>query len=429
MAGDSDGDHPRSRGVYPTTCHPHGRLPGSSPLARGLRHAYHVSATRNWIIPARAGFTRRPGRRRTRLPDHPRSRGVYWRSIRPSARLAGSSPLARGLLLGYVWEDGEAGIIPARAGFTFALVWRGFRRRDHPRSRGVYPRQIRGDGRVPRIIPARAGFTRRHAGGSRARPDHPRSRGVYRGPAGRRPGPPGSSPLARGLPTRLTGGDGAIGIIPARAGFTSGSTAATAAAVGSSPLARGLRDGVGHRRRQRGIIPARAGFTRPVSRPPHPGGDHPRSRGVYGVDWQEVPGCRGSSPLARGLHTPQFWVDSAARIIPARAGFTTIYWAVDREARDHPRSRGVYHPHNSGDVQGTGSSPLARGLPAGLTRLGGGHRIIPARAGFTSRERPGAVRPADHPRSRGVYPLPARTASAASGSSPLARGLPARLGL
>ena len=50
-----------------------------------------------------------------------------------------------------------------------------------------------------------------------------------------------------------------------------------------------------------------------------------------------------------------------------------------------------------------GSSPLARGLPARLTLHAGPCRIIPARAGFTGLSRGPAYAPRDHPRSRGVY--------------------------
>ena len=72
----------------------------------------------------------------------------------------------------------------------------------------------------------------------------------------------------------------------------------------------------------------------------------------------------------------------------------------------------------------TGSSPLARGL---LREEAGGDapvRIIPARAGFTTP----ISRPRgtfwDHPRSRGVYPGPRPPGRQGLGSSPLARGLP-----
>ena len=70
------------------------------------------------IIPARAGFTRTGRAIGASSWDHPRSRGVYPTvCVRPLG-LAGSSPLARGLLLGLSDNVTYVGIIPARAGFT-----------------------------------------------------------------------------------------------------------------------------------------------------------------------------------------------------------------------------------------------------------------------------------------------------------------------
>ena len=71
----------------------------------------------------------------------------------------------------------------------------------------------------------------------------------------------------------------------------------------------------------------------------------------------------------------------------------------------------------------TGSSPLARGL-----RLAGrdGHPhagIIPARAGFTGASKRNWRPRGDHPRSRGVYRHDGGAEDATRGSSPLARGL------
>ena len=90
-------DHPRSRGVYANWFRDTIKPIGSSPLARGLRQAGHGPGPRPRIIPARAGFTLPPPWRRRAGRDHPRSRGVYL-ILRPRVRLRpGSSPLARGL--------------------------------------------------------------------------------------------------------------------------------------------------------------------------------------------------------------------------------------------------------------------------------------------------------------------------------------------
>ena len=155
------------------------------------------------------------------------------------------------------------------------------------------------------------------------------------------------------------------------------------AVVGSSPLARGLRHHGLPGEEGEGIIPARAGFTGETDVAEHGRGDHPRSRGVYASSVSTWTRRTGSSPLARGL--PEFQVEGvhAVGIIPARAGFTWFVTAKSLRALDHPRSRGVYGVETTDQFIFQGSSPLARGLltarhPFFLTR-----RIIPARAGFT----------------------------------------------
>ena len=70
-------------------------------------------------------------------------------------------------------------------------------------------------------------------------------------------------------------------------------------------------------------------------------------------------------------------------IIPARAGFTNMPDEYDSFRGDHPRSRGVYAIECKNVTRMDGSSPLARGLQAGVEFGDGGLRIIPARAGFT----------------------------------------------
>ena len=213
-------DHPRSRGVYRASCSSARRCLGSSPLARGLHRPGLRPVPPRRIIPARAGFTRSQRAHRGWAWDHPRSRGVYWEKFASTEALPGSSPLARGLRRELAGETHTPGIIPARAGFTAGAARRRRRTGDHPRSRGVYSgarpfRRFRA-GSSPlarglrrrcdhfrvhrRIIPARAGFTwARHSPRSNSR-DHPRSRGVYPGFLSTPPSRRGSSPLARGLP-------------------------------------------------------------------------------------------------------------------------------------------------------------------------------------------------------------------------------------
>ena len=297
------------------------------------------------------------------IGDHPRSRGVYFLAWLEPAVHAGSSPLARGLPPRSREPQRQCGIIPARAGFTQGHQGGGCRDWDHPRSRGVYSgrstyvsqqagssplaRGLHAHSRSRRrgtgIIPARAGFTRLRRSTPRTGQDHPRSRGVYRVVDTSKTDPTGSSPLARGLLRR--------------------------------------------RRRRlelRGIIPARAGFTRRRGKPRNEPKDHPRSRGVYASARSRRWSAVGSSPLARGLLGHVRPVPRVTGIIPARAGFTCRASQRGVCSRDHPRSRGVYGMEIEGSPGVEGSSPLARGLPLGDLHRRGCKGIIPARAGFTS---------------------------------------------
>ena len=216
-------------------------------------------------------------------------------------------------------------------------------------------------------------------------------------------GPLGSSPLARGLPHLIIQIPNHPGIIPARAGFTHthfgeysgvqdhprsrgvyvfGSSNATIEA-GSSPLARGLLTVVKMPLVAARIIPARAGFTYMDTVGINPGTDHPRSRGVYIAALRNEISSSGSSPLARGLH-----LDPSHTTAPNG---------------DHPRSRGVYYRIDDSTVPIAGSSPLARGLRC----------YRPDYNGWGT----------DHPRSRGVYEMCMNRYHWTGGSSPLARGL------
>ena len=193
--------------------------------------------------------------------------------------------------------------------------------------------------------------------------------------------------------------------------------------AGSSPLARGLLPNCHNGTYRHRIIPARAGFTPRARCKPRWRPDHPRSRGVYIQFSMFSTVFEGSSPLARGLLRTAMERHAPVRIIPARAGFTSLFFRRTMIRPDHPRSRGVYGVQQGRTWGAPGSSPLARGLPAASAarRLTTG--IIPARAGFTSPGGRSGRAEEDHPRSRGVYSLAISVTAIAEGSSPLARGL------
>ena len=173
---------------------------GSSPLARGPPAQFHGATARYGLIPARAGTTISASFSRRSARAHPRSRGDHRHSIPIERAFAGSSPLARGPLVTPVWNGIKAGLIPARAGTT-ADYRRGNRRsRAHPRSRGDHVENVIAPvftwgssplARGPRLdklanqgedglIPARAGTTGGSIGNMCGARAHPRSRGDHR---------------------------------------------------------------------------------------------------------------------------------------------------------------------------------------------------------------------------------------------------------
>ena len=335
-------DHPRMRGVYPTTCPSSASRGGSSPHARGLRGL--------------------PFPNELALMDHPRMRGVYTTGTLAPALQSGSSPHARGLRLDHHDLVHDCRIIPACAGFTSRAPRSPAPGWDHPRMRGVYSIQpssvVGGVGSSPHvrglrwlpcavlaptgIIPACAGFTAGGQRGGHAAGDHPRMRGVY---------------SRRCCSCRVC--------------------------CGSSPHARGLLLAAGGPPEATGIIPACAGFTprRPGRRGRHP--DHPRMRGVYHSDGPFCWRRRGSSPHARGLPPGDPVSEAYWRIIPACAGFTHRRPPTGRSRGDHPRMRGVYPDNLSRLCLLLGSSPHARGLLPRDGPPGWWAGIIPACAGFT----------------------------------------------
>ena len=192
--------------------------------------------------------------------------------------------------------------------------------------------------------------------------------------------------------------------------------------TGSSPLARGTPVARRARSRRPGLIPARAGNTLPADRAACNPWAHPRSRGEHTVSHSPLSSLRGSSPLARGTRGVRASRLSQVGLIPARAGNTVRIKTGYAGKRAHPRSRGEHAAYRATDDGDGGSSPLARGTPAGAALLFGAVGLIPARAGntFSWTRHNGPVRA--HPRSRGEHAHRVMDACGGLGSSPLARG-------
>ena len=262
------------------------------------------------------------------------------------------------------------------------------------------PAQVR-DG----IIPACAGSTRRSWTASRHPWDHPRMRGEHDGLSAEKQAQVGSSPHARGARRHDYRRRLHPGIIPACAGSTAAGRPSTpsrwdhprmrgehvsqfshaAFIEGSSPHARGAHLRYGTKLRAVGIIPACAGSTRDRVQERHPERDHPRMRGEHTRHCVLLTLTTGSSPHARGALVGVVQRVPAQGIIPACAGSTPCRCSRPATSADHPRMRGEHFIFDERGRMVEGSSPHARGAPAGQDLSSDGQGIIPACAGSTCR--------------------------------------------
>ena len=339
-SGERDGAHPRSRGENLRLYGLGALNEGSSPLTRGKplgAKALHGAAG---LIPAHAGKTPRPRRRRGGWTAHPRSRGENRGRGRHQCLRSGSSPLTRGK-----HEDEEFRVLAVR------------------------------------LIPAHAGKTPDPEGSHKYVGAHPRSRGENGGRPASRTRRMGSSPLTRGKPCCSLTTLVSIGLIPAHAGKTwpwprpcrlrgahprsrgENIKSARGSVIdwGSSPLTRGKRAASDEKPARGRLIPAHAGKTprwspRPPGRPAHP-----RSRGENQKAAIEEQKGKGSSPLTRGKRPRLGLVGHQRRLIPAHAGKTGGGVRCVHRRRAHPRSRGENRSIMSRAESSHGSSPLTRG--------------------------------------------------------------------
>ena len=172
---------------------------------------------------------------------------------------------------------------------------------------------------------------------------------------------------------------------------------------GSSPLSRGIPWHLTRDQRERRIIPALAGNTCGLRQPLSRLRDHPRSRGEYSDISDFAVPRSGSSPLSRGILRRRPNRHPQGRIIPALAGNTSNRRRHCPDGKDHPRSRGEYHSNMNNLNCSFGSSPLSRGIPDAGYELHLQTGIIPALAGNTKRHTASTRAGWDHPRSRGEY--------------------------
>ena len=173
--------------------------------------------------------------------------------------------------------------------------------------------------------------------------------------------------------------------------------------AGSSPLARGTLPYPTSTEGCRRFIPARAGNT--AARPCRPAHTsvHPRSRGEHESRFFFVRGVDGSSPLARGTPAGEKGFFDQVRFIPARAGNTPAGARTAPGWPVHPRSRGEHCRRTLPARPHIGSSPLARGTRLGLLIPDDPVRFIPARAGNTPGAALNSMIVTVHPRSRGEH--------------------------
>ena len=191
--------------------------------------------------------------------------------------------------------------------------------------------------------------------------------------------------------------------IPARAGNTAWRTPCTAhRAVHPRPRGEHVRFNV-RNEVMTGFIPARAGNTSPrrFTRSGRP--VHPRPRGEHAAVSELSANVVGSSPPARGTRRALLRLQVVERFIPARAGNTQVLPSSTRHSSVHPRPRGEHIDGAEAELRSIGSSPPARGTPARRVLARFNHRFIPARAGNTTSTRCGTAATSVHPRPRGEH--------------------------
>ena len=111
-------DHPRLRGEYLVFIRVSRYTEGSPPLARGVPLPPEREMHSDGITPACAGSTMRMNAPGWEFRDHPRLRGEYSNDLGHATAIPGSPPLARGVRIDTSVASADEGITPACAGST-----------------------------------------------------------------------------------------------------------------------------------------------------------------------------------------------------------------------------------------------------------------------------------------------------------------------
>ena len=185
---------------------------------------------------------------------------------------------------------------------------------------------------------------------------------------------------------------------------------------------RGKRSGLQRHLAHRRLIPARAGKTQPAPLRRGACAAHPRACGENPSGRTGIRGRTGSSPRVRGKLEDVSAQSAEVRLIPARAGKTTCTTRRSVGAWAHPRACGENGIRKQPETRFWGSSPRVRGKLREGDHAGLPARLIPARAGKTSRSRCGPRSTGAHPRACGENGLDEWPGAPAEGSSPRVRG-------
>ena len=129
-------DHPRTRGDKRSGTLTLDTGAGSPPHTRGQVFAALSAYRRQRITPAHAGTSLVKLIHRTRLADHPRTRGDKYGGHLDMPRSQGSPPHTRGQALYVGFSPAAGGITPAHAGTSDSRQWNHSVPKDHPRTRG-----------------------------------------------------------------------------------------------------------------------------------------------------------------------------------------------------------------------------------------------------------------------------------------------------